>query len=82
MCAGLFHAPSGCRVAGTHFFHDTASVLDLEDVSGCMGSYAKVPCSLRARDTEKFKSVEFWLVFCYFGSLIKAQRTVKMGCDI
>lgn len=52
MCAGLFHAPSGCRVAGTHFFHDTASVLDLQDVSGCMGSDAKVPCSPRAREVK------------------------------
>lgn len=43
MCAGLFHAPSGCRVAGTHIFHDTASGLDLEDFSGCMGSFAEVP---------------------------------------
>lgn len=77
MCAGLFHAPSGCRVAGTHIFYDTASVLDLEDVSGCMGSNAKVPCSLC--DAETFKSV--WLVFCYFGSLIKA-RIGKTGCDV
>ncbi len=59
MCAGLFHAPSGCRVAGT--------VLDFEDVSGCMGSVAKVPCSLRARDAEKVKSVEFGLSFAPLG---------------
>ncbi|KAI3374886.1 hypothetical protein L3Q82_021425 [Scortum barcoo] len=36
--ASSFHAPSGCRVAGTHIFHDTASVLDLEDTEVASGS--------------------------------------------
>ncbi len=27
-------------------------------------------------------SVEFWLVFCTFGSLIKTHRIAKMRCDL
>lgn len=54
----------------------------LRTFSGCMGSNAKVPCSFTCTRCREYKTVEFQLVFCSFGSVIKAQRIVKMGCDL
>lgn len=41
VCAGLFHAPPGCRVAGTDILRDPAAETDRGDAGRCMGSVAE-----------------------------------------
>lgn len=73
MCAGLFHAPSGCRAAGTHVVHDMTSGMNLVDFSGCMVScIAQFVHGLLQGSVQKF-----WR--CFQRSA-EVRGIVRMGC--
>lgn len=57
MCAGLFHAPSGCRAAGTHVFHGL-----WDESHGFQRVHGLLHCSVCARVASRLDSAVLTLL--------------------